>query len=103
MTPGPLGIAETNPSAEAPHAIAIRASSRDVMQQILVRGSYHEERAGSLTVHSHLNFSLAQCHWKGERTAPGIISLGTDVDCPGFAQPTARLSFAVPSLCKAST
>jgi hypothetical protein len=42
MTPGPLGIAETNPSAEAPHAIPIRASSRDVMQQILIRGSYRK-------------------------------------------------------------
>jgi hypothetical protein len=100
MMPGPLFIAETNPSAEAPHAIAVRASSRDVMQQIL---SYHEERAGSLTVQSHLNFSVAPSHWKGDRTVPGIISLGADVDCPGFAQPTARLSFAVPSLCKAST
>ncbi len=43
------------------------------------------------------------CHWKDEMTVPGMISLGADVDCPGFAQPTARLSFPTPSLCNAST
>ncbi len=35
---GPLGIAETNPNAEAPYMIAICASAGDLMQQILILG-----------------------------------------------------------------
>src|SRR5690242_10095843 len=38
ITPGPLGIEETSPRAEAPQAIAARASSKEAMQQILIRG-----------------------------------------------------------------
>jgi len=38
MTPGPLGIAETNPRAEAPQSMAITASAGDLMQQILILG-----------------------------------------------------------------
>jgi hypothetical protein len=38
MTPGPLGIDETRPSAEAPARMAIHASSTLAMQQILIRG-----------------------------------------------------------------
>ena len=38
MTPGPLGIAETSPKADAPLAIAARASSSEAMQQILTLG-----------------------------------------------------------------
>ena len=38
MTPGPLGIAETKPMAEAPQAIASAASEGDLMQQILTLG-----------------------------------------------------------------
>jgi hypothetical protein len=38
MTPGPLGIEETNPNAEAPHAMAACASSSEAIQQILIRG-----------------------------------------------------------------
>jgi hypothetical protein len=38
ITPGPLGIAETSPNAEAPRAIAVRASSGEAMQQTLIRG-----------------------------------------------------------------
>jgi hypothetical protein len=34
ITPGPLGIAETRPIADAPAAIAARASSALAMQQI---------------------------------------------------------------------
>jgi hypothetical protein len=37
ITPGPLGIAPTSPSASAPCAIARRASSGEAMQQILIR------------------------------------------------------------------
>jgi hypothetical protein len=38
MTPGPLGMAETNPNAAAPWRIAICASAALLMQQILTRG-----------------------------------------------------------------
>ena len=38
ITPGPLGIAETRPRADAPARMAIHASSRLAMQQILTRG-----------------------------------------------------------------
>jgi hypothetical protein len=38
ITPGPLGIAETRPRAEAPWRTAVQASSRERMQQILTRG-----------------------------------------------------------------
>jgi hypothetical protein len=37
--PGPLGIFETNPSAEAPHSTANAASSILAMQQIFTRGT----------------------------------------------------------------
>jgi hypothetical protein len=36
--PGPLGIAETNPIADAPASIAIHASAMLAMQQIFTRG-----------------------------------------------------------------
>src|SRR6266436_3438957 len=38
ITPGPLGMAETSPTAEAPQEIAARASASEAMQQILIRG-----------------------------------------------------------------
>src|SRR5213596_661547 len=38
MTPGPLGIAETRPNAEAPQPIASTASAGELMQQILTLG-----------------------------------------------------------------
>jgi hypothetical protein len=38
MTPGPLGMSETSPRAEAPKRTAIRASSMLLMQQILTLG-----------------------------------------------------------------
>lgn len=38
MTPGPLGMDDTSPRAEAPAAIAAVVSARDLMQQILTRG-----------------------------------------------------------------
>jgi hypothetical protein len=38
MTPGPLGMAETSPTAEAPQAIACAASTGDLIQQIFTRG-----------------------------------------------------------------
>ncbi|QRK10219.1 hypothetical protein JQX13_09035 [Archangium violaceum] len=38
MTPGPLGIDETSPSAEAPARMAAQASSTLEMQQIFTRG-----------------------------------------------------------------
>jgi hypothetical protein len=38
ITPGPLGIAETSPSAEAPARTAVHASSTEEMQQTLMRG-----------------------------------------------------------------
>ena len=40
---------------------------------------------------------------KGESTEPGITSLGAEVDWPGLAHPTARLSPPLPSFCNAST
>jgi hypothetical protein len=36
ITPGPLGIADTKPIADAPHDIASAASLRDLIQQILI-------------------------------------------------------------------
>ena len=39
----------------------------------------------------------------GESTEPGITSLGAEVDSPGLAHPTARLSPPPPSFCNAST
>src|SRR5215470_3680339 len=36
--PGPLGIADTSPTADAPCSIAIQASSILAMQQTLIRG-----------------------------------------------------------------
>jgi hypothetical protein len=39
ITPGPLGIDETRPSAEAPHSMASAASSTEPMQQIFMRGT----------------------------------------------------------------
>src|ERR1700719_2159327 len=38
ITPGPLGMDETRPKAEAPYAMASRASAGDLMQQIFTRG-----------------------------------------------------------------
>jgi hypothetical protein len=38
MTPGPLGMCETRPSADAPHSTAKAASSTLLMQQIFTRG-----------------------------------------------------------------
>jgi hypothetical protein len=40
MTPGPLGISDTNPRAEAPAAIAAVASEDDEMQHIFTRGAF---------------------------------------------------------------
>lgn len=39
ITPGPLGMGETSPSAAAPCASAVRASAADLMQQILTSGA----------------------------------------------------------------
>ena len=36
--PGPLGISETNPNADAPYSMASHASSILAMQQIFTRG-----------------------------------------------------------------
>src|SRR5262245_14865949 len=47
--PAPLGIAETNPSAEAPSAIASRASATLAMQQILTRGRAVASMGGLVT------------------------------------------------------
>src|SRR5690349_19580440 len=49
MTPGPLGIADTRPKAEAPQAIASAASSTELMQQILIRGERVGRMRGSPT------------------------------------------------------
>jgi hypothetical protein len=38
MTPGPLGMCETEPRADAPHLMAKAASSTLPMQHILTRG-----------------------------------------------------------------
>jgi hypothetical protein len=38
ITPGPLGIAETKPTAAAPATIAACASQGEAMQQTLTRG-----------------------------------------------------------------
>jgi hypothetical protein len=37
ITPGPLGMLDTNPRAAAPSSTAMRASSIELMQQILTR------------------------------------------------------------------
>ena len=44
ITPGPLGMADTRPSAEAPARMAVQASSRLAMQQTFTRG----RRVGSM-------------------------------------------------------
>ena len=38
MTPGPLGMGETRPNADAPQAMASSASAGDLMQQIFTLG-----------------------------------------------------------------
>jgi hypothetical protein len=38
--PGPLGIADTSPTADAPASIAIQASSMLAIQQIFTRGFF---------------------------------------------------------------
>jgi hypothetical protein len=38
ITPGPLGIFPTNPNADAPHSIAVFASSMLLIQQIFILG-----------------------------------------------------------------
>src|SRR5581483_6498994 len=38
ITPGPLGMCDTRPSADAPHSMAIAASSMLAMQQTFTRG-----------------------------------------------------------------
>jgi hypothetical protein len=38
ITPGPLGMCETRPSADAPQSMARAASSTLAMQQIFIRG-----------------------------------------------------------------
>ncbi len=40
MTPGPLGMEETRPRADAPQTIAAAASSGVLIQQILTRGRH---------------------------------------------------------------
>src|SRR5450432_1094205 len=40
ITPGPLGMLETRPRADAPYWTANRASSMLLMQQILMRGFF---------------------------------------------------------------
>ncbi len=49
MTPGPLGIDETSPSAEAPARMAAWASSTLEMQQILMRGMLLASMGGPTT------------------------------------------------------
>jgi hypothetical protein len=39
ITPGPLGMLETKPSADAPHSMAISASSTLLMQHTFNRGT----------------------------------------------------------------
>jgi len=42
ITPGPLGIAETNPNADAPLLIASWDSSTELIQQIFTRMLFNE-------------------------------------------------------------
>ena len=39
MVPGPLGMLETNPSADAPHEMAVSASLIDLIQQTFTLGT----------------------------------------------------------------
>ena len=52
MTPGPLGMFETRPSADAPCSMASAASSMLLMQQIFTRG-VRVEFIESLKILSH--------------------------------------------------
>jgi len=47
MTPGPLGMSDTRPSAAAPAATAARASAALRMQQTLTRGTELGSTAGA--------------------------------------------------------
>src|SRR5215510_10253440 len=81
--PGPLGIADTKPIADAPASIAIHASSMLAMQQIFTRGlvvvglmvfDYRPLRATSL----HLRHSFTTEITPGSRFEPkcGLIFCG---------------------------
>jgi hypothetical protein len=82
MTPAPLGISETKPRADAPRRTAKRASSVELMQQILTRvivypllpdinirwkifhllKHYIKKVESAYPVHFYLNiFSLTRC------------------------------------------
>src|ERR1051325_3547683 len=63
ITPGPLGISETRPSADAPAPMARRASSMEAMQQTLMR-----------TPPSYLSSRLPRPHL-GDRVRLGVLDL----------------------------
>ena len=69
ITPGPLGILETRPTAEAPAATAMDASSRLLIQQILIRTFI------ATTQHALSNHSSSTALYSGNHnTTPHICA-----------------------------
>jgi len=65
ITPGPLGISETNPKADAPYRMASHASLTLPMQQILTldlwKGSIVQSRFSTLILHRISVSRLFRC------------------------------------------
>ena len=83
-------------------AARLVTSFLSVSPALLARSSESTGRSGVWT------FALGAAVYglpplKGESTELGITSLGAEVDSPGLAHPTARLSPPSPSFCNAST
>src|SRR6185312_343062 len=78
IVPGPLGIAETSPSASAPQRIASCASATLLMQQILTRGMV---RMRSLRLR-HLRRARSRSLWWQLETAviPAKAGIHFDLD-----------------------
>jgi hypothetical protein len=51
------------------------------------RSALPDDRLQTFSRRPVVSPALHHVTWKGERTVAGMISLGADVDCPGFAQP----------------
>lgn len=90
MTPGPLGMCDTRPSADAPIWTASRASSTLEMQQILTRGILNMNLLYGLTPALAANAAwyetspegsepLNEIDWKYSSGTPGSTSDGCAV------------------------
>ena len=101
----PLLYDERAPDDTSGHSKMLTIGPREEVPSnhaLLARSSESTDRSGVWT------FALGVAVYglpplKGERTEPGITSLGAEVDWPGLAHPTARLSPPPASFCSAST